>query len=155
MFEDLKNFYKKLDECLNIPFDNPCSHCPAVCCNFSLYLSRYEFECIQDYIKENKIGIPLEFISEKDFGKNLRTQIEGWICPLYQKDKGCIVYSVRPWSCRLFPHYVPDHTKLPLHCVYKSPITYSDPEVVPLWEDYIKVMRANPTPLGYFLPFLE
>jgi len=39
------------------------------------------------------------------------------ICPNLQPE-GCIVYALRPFSCRVFGHYRASGTSLPLECVY-------------------------------------
>jgi CRISPR/Cas system-associated endonuclease Cas3-HD len=65
--------------------------------------------------------------------------------------RGCCAYEGRPLACRLMGAYVPHNNTLIQDCVYKNPVVYTKVEEIPLWNDFMKLMRKYPSPPGYFV----
>ena len=156
-FSDLREFYRRLDEILpgpDLPAEagsNPCGTC-GDCCRWFFYLSRHEW----DYLAQD-----LETRGEADLARfrvavtpdqDERLGLPEWRCPLYVPGQGCGVYDRRPLACRLAGPYLPTLSRLPDHCIFIRPIRYATVEEIPLWEEYVRVLRRHPSPPGYLAP---
>ena len=78
-----------------------------------------------------------------------------WRCPLYAEGSGCTVYEARPLACRLAGPYLPEQSRLPAWCIFTRPRRYSTVEEIPLWGEYVRVLRRHPSPPGYLAPPLS
>jgi hypothetical protein len=47
--------------------------------------------------------------------------------------------------------YVPYNSDLIDGCVYMHPVIYRTVEEIPLWDEYVAVLRRHPSPPGYFM----
>ncbi|MGE0493032.1 MAG: tetratricopeptide repeat protein [Vulcanimicrobiota bacterium] len=107
---------KRLEElygCLEERPGNPCGQCRECCTDGGANLHRVT-ELELDLIEE-RVG-PVE-----DFRRYLARTGEFHLCPFYDEQaRGCGIYAVRPFSCRIFGHYRSDATRLPEVCVFRG-----------------------------------
>lgn len=133
------------------PAPNACGSC-GDCCRWFFYLSRHEWDYIAHTLQEQGRQGVAHFRVALTPEQDERLQFAEWRCPLYREGQGCTVYEARPLACRLAGPYLPEHSKLPGHCIFPRPIRYSTVDGIPLWPEYVKVLRRNPTPPGYISP---
>lgn len=156
-FSDLREFYRRLDEILPRPDlsagpgSNPCGSC-GDCCRWFFYLSRHEWDFLASGLED--LGEPdlARFQVANTPEQDERLGLPEWRCPLYREGQGCLVYHHRPLACRLAGPHLPVLSKLPDHCIFTRPIRYSTVEEIPLWEEYVRVLRRHPSPPGYLAP---
>ncbi len=156
-FSDLREFYRRLDEILPGPDlptaadSNPCGSC-GDCCRWFFYLSRHEWDYLAHDLAERGLAGLAHFRVALTAEQDERLQFDEWRCPLYQVGQGCRVYAARPLACRLAGPYLPVQSRLPSHCIFQAPRRYSTVEEIPLWEEYVRVLRRHPSPPGYMAP---
>ena len=159
-FSDLREFYRRLDEILpgpDIPASqdsNPCGAC-GDCCRWFFYLSQHEWDYIAQALAERGLTGLARFRVAVTPEQDERLQFSEWRCPLYQAGQGCLTYQARPLACRLAGPYLPVLSKLPSHCIFQQPIRYATVEEIPLWDEYVRVLRRHPSPPGYMAPARE
>lgn len=156
-FAPMLNFYDSLDKHLkeSYPHDKDCGTC-SKCCRypyFYMILFTPEFDLVQAYIEETKTPVRVRF--DKLISRKLdrRVYFKDWICPLYDfGNRGCSVYPVRPFSCRVFGPYSTKDGRID-GCVFEDQNLYKYTDDLPFWNDYISAVRSFPTPeRGYILP---
>ncbi|GEM_PF-1600394 len=156
-FSDLREFYRRLDEILpgpDLPADqgsNPCGTC-GDCCRWFFYLSRHEWDYLTQELEARGEADLARFRVAVTPDQDERLGLPEWRCPLYVQGRGCGVYDRRPLACRLAGPYLPVLSRLPDHCIFTRPIRYSTVEEIPLWEEYVRVLRRHPSPPGYLAP---
>lgn len=164
MFEEIREFYRRLDEVLPGPDKPPvppevtggrtgcagnlCGSC-GECCRWFFYLSRHEYDYLEHYLKHRGQPVPSRFRVAVTPEQDHRLQHSEWRCPLYREGVGCTVYEARPLACRLAGPYLPRASRLPPWCVFTRPVRYSTVEEIPLWEQYVRLLRRHPGPPGY------
>lgn len=141
----IRNLYEKLDRLLPSFDGNMCGKC-IKCCTAAARqkVSRLELDYIDFYIKDN--NLPLHLID--DYEKFLIQRLElkdksalNIMCPFYSHEKSnCIIYTVRPYSCRIYGNYSISAEDLPLDCFYRKHVKlYTEKnltKVIPYCEDY-------------------
>jgi Flp pilus assembly protein TadD len=120
----MKNILKRLKEVyddfgreylqnLNIT----CGNCYICCSAPTNYpkLSNLEYDFLVDFVKENNIEPSGEALKGYMEAKDRK------ICPYYDKEKGCIIYSARPFCCRVYGpfRFEKDHP-LPETCAFRG-----------------------------------
>ena len=90
--------YQKMSEegLTNFTIDGKCSGCGG-CCSDRLPLTNGEIGKIRKFIQTERI----QPISQYPVAVMSNPPIN-MICPFRCKEKGCIIYPVRPWACREF-----------------------------------------------------
>jgi hypothetical protein len=150
-FSDIIQFYEKLSALLPRPSgENPCGECRE-CCTYLFYLSEYEFQFLDQCLREKTVALSLSFIPLKPSALDPRFACDRWLCPLLRDDGGCHAYEARPLACRLMGPYLPHNSDAISGCIYRNPIVYSTVEEIPLWDEYVRLLRKHPTPPGYFI----
>jgi Fe-S-cluster containining protein len=101
----LIQFYRRFDKEVRLllskePFWKICHQCPdGDCCKKSLIpVMTPEWDNIVEYVKKNFPKRNKERYLENVMSQNIQ-------CP-FLFDSRCSVYSVRPWSCRIYPYIV-------------------------------------------------
>jgi hypothetical protein len=158
-FDDIRTLYGHVDATLasrapaQTAESNPCGKC-FECCQYHFYLSRYEFEYVEDFLIRSTGHSPLEWITclkATDDPRRSAPPDFDYRCPLYAEGQGCLAYEARPLACRTLGPLLPCHSKLPTWCVYTAPQVYSTSEELPCWEEYKRLLIAHhPSPPGYF-----
>lgn len=156
-FAPMLDFYNSLDQHLKevYPGGKDCGSCNKCCCYPYYYMILFtpEFDLLQAYIEEKRIPVRVRF--DKLISRELdrRVYFRDWICPLYNfADRGCSVYPVRPFSCRVFGPYSTKDGRID-GCVFDDQILYKYTDDLPFWNDYVKAVRSFPDPVrGYVLP---
>ena len=167
-FEDIRLFFERVDRhlaALRTPItprrdpggdgSNPCGTC-VECCRYSFYLSRYEFEYLEDAVRRATGSCPAEWVTCMSPQEDPRMDpaFEGHErCPLYQDGVGCMGYAARPLACRTLGPMLPCHSKLPEGCIYTNPTIYDTATALPHWDEYALMLKRHfPSPPGYFRP---
>ena len=158
-FADLREFYRRLDEILPTPDPtaqnsgtNPCGTC-GDCCRWFFYLSRHEWKYLEQALEQQgRAGVARFQVALSPDQDQRLGRCSEWLCPLHQEGLGCTVYEARPLACRLAGPYLPALSRLPEHCIFPRPIRYATVEEIPLWEEYVRVLRRHPSPPGYLAP---
>lgn len=150
-FSDLAHFYDRLDSVLPaLQGENPCGSC-LECCRYLFYLSKYEFDFLNHSLAQKNSPFSLAFVTLLPDARDPRFSQQGSICPLWEENTGCHAYMARPLACRLMGAYVPYNSDLIPHCVYRHPVVYHHVNEIPLWDDFVKILRKYPSPPGYFI----
>ncbi len=94
-----------------------CNRC-GECCG-PVFCSEGELEDIREFVVSHDIDI--------------QNHEDVLCCPFFHKEKGCLVYLVRPFLCRLFGH-VPA-----MRCASNLNVNISVEEEQKLMNDYLKI----------------
>ncbi len=156
-FAPMLDFYDSLEQHLReaYPYEKNCGFC-SKCCRypyFYMILFTPEFELLQSYIEEKRLPVRVRFDQLVSRKLDRRVYFKNWICPLYNfADRGCSVYPVRPFSCRVFGPYSTDDSRIE-GCVFDNQILYKYTDDLPFWNDYVNAVRSFTDPVrGYILP---
>jgi len=148
-FSDIRHFYRQLDRLLpHPPQANPCGTC-GECCKYLFYLAGYEFAYLARCVKEATGEIPVAFRVSRNSGEDNRLGGAYAGCPLYRPGQGCLGYQGRPYACRVMGAWWPVTTLPYEECIYANPRIYSRLEDLPLWDDYVGILRRHPSLPGY------
>ena len=130
-----------------------CGKCYQCCATpFLMTCSDLEAEIIFRYIRENNLPLNLHFEVLEDEEKDKRLPFDFWVCPLYDPVKvRCLVYEVRPFSCRVVGPFRSAPELLPA-CSYKNPFIYETPLDIPGWDKYSAILRQYDFKRGYIFP---
>ena len=156
-FASMLDFYDSLDKHLKevYPYNRDCGTCNKCCCYpyFYMILFTPEFELLQAYIEETKLPVRVRFDKLVSRKLDRRVYFKNWVCPLYNHaGRGCSVYPVRPFSCRVFGAYSTKESRID-GCVFDDQILYNFTDDLPFWNDYVDAVRSFPNPeRGYILP---
>lgn len=146
---DIKEFYRCLDEALpHSDAANPCGEC-GDCCRYLFYLSGYEFAYLAQALTQAKTEAPVVFRVSRTPAEDPRLGEGPPACPLYRPDQGCLAYAARPYACRVMGTWWPNTTPYLEGCVYQNAQVYSRLEELPLWEEYVALLRRHPSFPGY------
>ncbi len=130
-----------------------CGDCGRCCQSppFLMTTSDLEYRYIQKYISEEKLYYRVHFRVVTDEHPDLREAYAQWTCPFYTRRKGCAIYPVRPFACRIFGPLAQEPVTFN-YCVFKKPKIYSIPPEIPLWSGYAAVLRQYDFKRGYIFP---
>lgn len=169
-FDDIREFYAHVDQHLAAldaeilrrsrpasegEAPNSCGTC-FECCRYSFYLSRCEFEYLEDHVRRATGSSPAEWVTCNSRQDDPRREV-AWAdherCAFWRDGIGCVGYEARPLACRTLGPMLPSHSKLPEWCIYSHPEIYTTCEALPHWSEYVQILRAHyPSPPGYFRP---
>ena len=155
LFPELLSFYDEFAaESKNLRLEEAdCGEC-GKCCQgppFLMTTSDLEYRLIQNYIRENRLPFRIHFKAITADQLDRREGYLAWTCPLYTKSKGCEVYPVRPFACRILGPLSHD-PGLVEYCAFKNPRLYTIPPEIPLWSRYAGILRQYDFKRGYFFP---
>jgi len=129
------------------------------CCKYYFYLSRHEFDCIEEYLIEKHGRSPIRWVNcstnIQDARRSQPIPVD-YRCPLYEEGVGCTVYEVRPVACRSLGPMLPYHSRLPEWCVYPQPTVYQKADEIPHWQDFLRIFHEQgASSRGYFVARAE
>ncbi|MHC9543602.1 MAG: YkgJ family cysteine cluster protein [Vulcanimicrobiota bacterium] len=145
-FDDFAAEVKKLS--LEEADCGDCGHC----CEsppFLMTTSDLEFLIIKLYVEENHLPHRVHFLPLTGESLDRRESYLYWQCPFYSRLKGCSVYPVRPFACRVLGPLAQEPIE---HCAYKKSSIYSIPPEIPLWGSYAAILRQYDFKRGYIFP---
>jgi Fe-S-cluster containining protein len=155
LFPELEAFYEDFTrELRNLHLEEAdCGQCGRCCESppFLMTCSDLEFSRLERFIEQEGMEYRLHFIPLQGDEPDRRTVWARWRCPLYAAGKGCVVYPVRPLSCRVFGPLAQGPIEFDF-CVFKNPRIYETPLEIPLWENYARILRKYPFRRGYIFP---
>lgn len=130
-----------------------CGDCGQCCGSppFLMTTSDLEFLMIRRYVEENHLPQRVHFIPLSDEDPDRRESYLSWQCPFYSRLKGCTVYPVRPFACRILGPLSQDPV-ITEGCAFKRPKVYSIPPEIPLWGGYASILRQYDFKRGYIFP---
>ncbi len=130
-----------------------CGDCGRCCESppFLMTTSDLEFLIIRRYIEENHLPYRVHFIPLTGDSLDKRESYINWQCPFYTRRKGCDIYPVRPFACRIFGPLAQEPITFE-YCAYKDPRVYSIPPEIPLWGSYAAILRQYDFKRGYIFP---
>ena len=150
----MSDLYKKLDSLLPPSGENICMDCYKCCTAAARQkVSSVELDYIKDYLRAKDMSLSLM----KDYNDFLRARLksdssDAWqiICPFYNvKEKRCIIYPVRPYSCRIYGNYSGAVEDLPGNCPYRKKVNlYTEKnmfKVIPCSVSYGSIAAAYNT----------
>ena len=155
LFPQLRQFYQdfaaKVKE-MNLE-EADCGDCGRCCESppFLMTTSDLEFHHIQHYIKEQGLHYRVHFRVSTEEEPDRREAYLSWTCPFYTRHKGCAIYPVRPFACRIFGPLAQEPISFD-GCSFKNPLIYSIPPEIPLWDGYAKILRQYDFKRGYIFP---
>lgn len=151
------DYFKYLDNHLKemTPPGISCGECYKCCRYPYFYMTLHEPESflIEEYLRQNNIPIRVHFEPMTTARLDKRVYYKNWVCPFYRGSVGgCIIYPVRPFSCRIYGTYRGQWGKIE-GCVYEDPVVFDSVEDLPVWEEYMKMLRNFDTARhGYIFP---
>ena len=120
LLQSLEELYLELAARLPVIDGNPCGACRS-CCTGGMsghQVSELELELVRTRMSET---CALGFSSYLNRDKAADGGLLHPVCPNYDEEqKGCRIYAVRPFSCRVFGHHLQAGTALPPDCVFES-----------------------------------
>lgn len=148
LFEDLTQLYANLDAALPAFSGNHCGDCRACCTAQGLsrhHVGQLEVAFLASHVGEEKANAFRQY-AEREKGED-----GGFLhdaCPFYDLDtKGCSVYRIRPFSCRIFGHFKAANTFFPQGCVFTGHEQSFTPQeylsVVPQARQLRELMRLH------------
>lgn len=150
-FSDIIDFYSRLDKVIpREEGENPCGNC-FECCRYLFYFSRYEFDYLKYFLRIKTDELSIKFVRLLPGESDPRFNEKNWACPLLNERTGCIVYEARPLPCRMMGPYLPYNSKKIDNCIYNNPVVYEFAEEIPLWDDFVRILKRHPSPPGYFV----
>ena len=119
--QKLTEIYRELDETLPRSIGKPCGSCRE-CCTAGGVDRHSVTELELDLIAETHGPVATDQF--RRFA-NRERDLEGkhrWVlCPFYDEDaRGCGIYDLRPFSCRVFGHFQVVGTDLPSVCTFRG-----------------------------------
>ncbi|MCA9780151.1 MAG: tetratricopeptide repeat protein, partial [Candidatus Eremiobacteraeota bacterium] len=119
--QKLTEIYRELNETLPRSIGNPCGSCRE-CCTAGGVDRHSVTELELDLIAETHGPVVTDQF--RRFASRER-DLEGkhrWVlCPFYDEDaRGCGIYDLRPFSCRVFGHFQVVGTDLPSVCTFRG-----------------------------------
>lgn len=153
LFDDLGHLYddfKARAATLPAPRGS-CAGCGHCCTSPPLYMtcSDLEYAYAMEAVRLQGRTLPVHF---EEALPDRRHAFKSWTCPLYSHAVGCTVYSHRPFACRVFGPYSRMHIEWDF-CAYKDTAReYSDAHDVPLFDEYVALLKKYPSHRGYVYP---
>jgi Fe-S-cluster containining protein len=155
LFPQLRQFYE--DFALKVREMNleeaDCGDCGRCCESppFLMTTSDLEYHHIQQFIKESGLPYRVHFRVITDEEPDRREAYLNWTCPFYTRYRGCTIYPVRPFACRIFGPLAQEPIDFE-GCAFKNPQIYSIPPEIPLWDRYAGILRQYDFKRGYIFP---
>lgn len=144
-FSQIRKLYNKLDLFLPYRERNICKDC-YICCTAAARqkITDIERDYIENFIKDRGFSLEImeryeEFLESRLLAYN-NSELNN-VCPFYDlKGRECIIYPVRPYSCRIYGNYSCSINDLPVNCSYRNLAkTYTQQEffrIIPFAQHY-------------------
>jgi len=147
-FKLLNRLYSRVDLLLPSGGESEkfCGNC-CKCCTAaaSQTVSKLEKDYIREFLRLNEFS--MTFMEEYERFLFARAEVHDTsalsiFCPFYDTDEHlCVIYDIRPYSCRIYGNYSQSVDDLPKDCSYRNIVKcYVNVKVVPFSETYVTLV---------------